>query len=55
MGIVVAPERIIPDETETGILAYHLKHYGFAFERCAGRDVLDISCGGFLALSKACA
>ena len=45
MDTVLAPERIIPDETERGILAYHLKRYEFALERCADRDVLDIACG----------
>ena len=39
------PERIIPDETEPGIVALHLKRYEFALEWCAGRDVLDAGCG----------
>jgi SAM-dependent methyltransferase len=39
------PERIIPDETEPGIVALHLKRYAFARDWCEGRDVLDVGCG----------
>lgn len=39
------PERIIPDETESGIVAAHLKRYAFALPLCEGRDVLDAACG----------
>jgi SAM-dependent methyltransferase len=39
------PERIIPDETEPGIVAIHLKRYEFARPLCAGKDVLDAACG----------
>jgi SAM-dependent methyltransferase len=39
------PERIVPDETEPGIVAIHLKRYEFARPLCAGRDVLDAACG----------
>jgi ubiquinone/menaquinone biosynthesis C-methylase UbiE len=39
------PERIVPDETEHGIVALHLKRYVFAEPWCQDRDVLDIACG----------
>jgi SAM-dependent methyltransferase len=39
------PERIVPDETEPGIVALHLKRYEFARLRCRDRDVLDAGCG----------
>jgi 2-polyprenyl-3-methyl-5-hydroxy-6-metoxy-1,4-benzoquinol methylase len=39
------PERIVPDETEPGIVALHLKRYEFALDACAGKDVLDAACG----------
>jgi SAM-dependent methyltransferase len=39
------PERIVPDATEPGIVALHLKRYEFAQPFCAGRDVLDAGCG----------
>jgi SAM-dependent methyltransferase len=39
------PERIVPDETEPGIVAIHLKRYEFARPLCAGKDVLDAACG----------
>lgn len=39
------PERIVPDETEPGIVALHLKRYAFARPLCEGRDVLDAACG----------
>jgi 2-polyprenyl-3-methyl-5-hydroxy-6-metoxy-1,4-benzoquinol methylase len=42
---VVFPERIIPDETETGVVAVHLARYEFAAGFCAGKDVLDAACG----------
>lgn len=39
------PERIIPKETEPGILAMHLKRYRFAYPYCEGKRVLDVACG----------
>jgi 2-polyprenyl-3-methyl-5-hydroxy-6-metoxy-1,4-benzoquinol methylase len=39
------PERIVPDETEPGIVALHLKRYDFARASCEGKDVLDAGCG----------
>lgn len=39
------PERIVPDETEPGIVALHLKRYEFARPLAAGRVVLDAGCG----------
>lgn len=39
------PERIVPDETEPGIVSLHLKRYEFARPLCAERDVLDAGCG----------
>ena len=39
------PERIIPDETEPGIVALHLKRYEFARPYAEGKDVLDAGCG----------
>jgi 2-polyprenyl-3-methyl-5-hydroxy-6-metoxy-1,4-benzoquinol methylase len=39
------PERIVPDETEHGVVALHLVRYAFAAPRCAGRRVLDAGCG----------
>jgi SAM-dependent methyltransferase len=42
---VAHPERIVPDETEPGIVALHLKRYVFAEAWCRGRDVLDVACG----------
>jgi SAM-dependent methyltransferase len=42
---VSAPERIVPDETEPGIVALHLKRYEFARRYCTGADVLDAGCG----------
>jgi SAM-dependent methyltransferase len=39
------PERIVPDETEPGIVALHLKRYAFAEPMCRGKDVLDLACG----------
>ena len=43
--MIPAPERIVPDETEPGIVALHLKRYEFARPYCEGRDVLDAGCG----------
>jgi SAM-dependent methyltransferase len=42
---VSAPERILPDETEPGIVALHLKRYEFARPWCRDKDVLDAGCG----------
>jgi SAM-dependent methyltransferase len=42
---VNVPERIIPDETEPGIVALHLKRYEFARPYAEGKDVLDAGCG----------
>ena len=42
---VAYPERIVPDETEPGIVALHLKRYVFAEPWCRGMDVLDLACG----------
>jgi SAM-dependent methyltransferase len=39
------PERIVPDETGSGIVAIHLKRYDFARPFCSGADVLDAACG----------
>jgi 2-polyprenyl-3-methyl-5-hydroxy-6-metoxy-1,4-benzoquinol methylase len=39
------PERIVPLETEPGIVAIHLSRYRFAAPLCAGKLVLDIACG----------
>jgi SAM-dependent methyltransferase len=39
------PERIVPDETEPGVVAVHLKRYRFAEPWCRGREVLDAACG----------
>ena len=39
------PERIVPAETERGILAIHLKRYEFALPFCPGKNVLDAGCG----------
>jgi SAM-dependent methyltransferase len=39
------PERIIPDETEPGVVALHLKRYVFAEPWCRGKEVLDLACG----------
>jgi SAM-dependent methyltransferase len=39
------PERIVPEETEPGIVALHLKRYEFARPSCVGKDVLDAACG----------
>jgi SAM-dependent methyltransferase len=42
---VTFPERIIPDETASGVVAIHLARYAFARGFCAGRSVLDAACG----------
>jgi SAM-dependent methyltransferase len=39
------PERILPTETSTGIVALHLKRYEFALQWCCAADVLDAGCG----------
>jgi SAM-dependent methyltransferase len=39
------PERIIPDESASGIVALHLKRYEFAEPWVAGKRVLDVGCG----------
>ena len=39
------PERIIPDETEAGVVAAHLTRYAFAAPLVAGRLTLDAACG----------
>jgi SAM-dependent methyltransferase len=39
------PERIVPDETEAGIVALHLKRYAFALPWCRDGEVLDLGCG----------
>jgi SAM-dependent methyltransferase len=39
------PERIVPDETEPGIVALHLKRYEFARPYCVDKRVLDAGCG----------
>ncbi len=39
------PERIVPDETEPGVVAIHLKRYAFAEPWCRGKEVLDLACG----------
>jgi len=38
-------ERIVPDETEPGIVSIHVKRYEFALPFCEGKDVLDAGCG----------
>jgi len=39
------PERIVPDETEPGVVALHLKRYDFARPSCVDAAVLDAGCG----------
>lgn len=39
------PERIVPDDTEPGIVALHSKRYVFAGSWCEGAEVLDLGCG----------
>lgn len=38
-------ERIIPDQTEQGIISIHLKRYLFASDFCRDKQVLDVACG----------
>ncbi|OGW85952.1 MAG: hypothetical protein A3C35_07230 [Omnitrophica bacterium RIFCSPHIGHO2_02_FULL_46_11] len=38
-------ERIIPNETEKGIVSIHMKRYVFAEPFCRGQEVLDVACG----------
>ena len=42
---MAAPERIVPDEEEPGIVALHVKRYEFALPLCRGKEVLDAGCG----------
>jgi len=35
----------VPDETEPGVVALHLKRYVFALPWCEEREVLDVACG----------
>jgi SAM-dependent methyltransferase len=42
---VSQPERIVPDETEPGIVALHRKRYEFALRFCEEKVVLDAGCG----------
>lgn len=39
------PERIVPDDTSSGIIAIYLKRYDFAHEFVAGKRVLGVACG----------
>lgn len=39
------PERIIPSETEAGIVSLHLKRYDFSLPYCKDKTVLDVACG----------
>jgi ubiquinone/menaquinone biosynthesis C-methylase UbiE len=39
------PERIVPDDEPSGIVALHLKRYLFAQPYCTGKVVLDAACG----------
>jgi SAM-dependent methyltransferase len=39
------PERIVPDETEPGVVALHAVRYEFARPWAKGADVLDAGCG----------
>jgi 2-polyprenyl-3-methyl-5-hydroxy-6-metoxy-1,4-benzoquinol methylase len=39
------PERIVPDETEHGVVALHLVRYAFAAPHCRAKRVLDAGCG----------
>ena len=38
-------ERIIPDQTDKGIISIHLKRYAFARPFCESKKVLDLACG----------
>jgi SAM-dependent methyltransferase len=42
---VTYPERIVPEQTEPGIVALHLKRYEFARSRSRNTTVLDAGCG----------
>jgi 2-polyprenyl-3-methyl-5-hydroxy-6-metoxy-1,4-benzoquinol methylase len=44
-GSMSYPERIVPDETEPGVVALHVKRYDFARTLCEGCVVLDAACG----------
>ena len=44
-GPVSHPERIVPDETEPGIVAIHLKRYALRRALVRGAEVLDVGCG----------
>jgi SAM-dependent methyltransferase len=39
------PERIVPDETEVGVVALHVARYQFAESWCRDKVVLDLACG----------
>jgi SAM-dependent methyltransferase len=43
--VPASEERIVPDETEPGIVALHLKRYEFAAPLCEEKRVLDAGCG----------
>jgi SAM-dependent methyltransferase len=43
--VLAYPERIIPDETEPGVVALHVVRYEFALPFCDRKDVLDAACG----------
>ncbi len=43
--MTIYPERIVPDNTPVGIVAIHLKRYGFAGSYLDGKRVLDVACG----------
>jgi 2-polyprenyl-3-methyl-5-hydroxy-6-metoxy-1,4-benzoquinol methylase len=45
LNAVSHPERIVPTDTEAGIVALHMKRYEFAAPLCAGLEVLDAACG----------
>lgn len=45
VAVLSYPERIVPDDTEAGVVALHLKRYAFAAPWCTGREVLDAGCG----------
>jgi SAM-dependent methyltransferase len=44
-ALVNHPERIVPERTERGIVAIHLKRYEFVRPLCANKEVLDAGCG----------
>jgi len=41
----VDDERILPDETNRGVLSVHMKRYEFVSELCRNKNVLDVACG----------